>query len=61
MKTDFANGTRLFAEDLNTNFSETDNRLTSLEGNITITALTQSAYDGLGSYDSNVLYVIIPA
>jgi len=61
MKTDFQNGDRLFAEDLNDNFVETDNRVTALEGNITITALTQSAYDGLGSYDSNVLYVIIPA
>jgi hypothetical protein len=27
MKTDFANGTRLFAEDLNANFSETDSRI----------------------------------
>ena len=61
MKTDFQNNDRLFAEDLNDNFVETDNRVTALEGNITITALTQSAYDGLGSYDSNVLYVIIPA
>ena len=61
MKTDFQNGDRLFAEDLNDNFNETDNRVTALEGNITITALTQAAYDGLASPDSNVLYVIIPA
>jgi hypothetical protein len=29
MKTDFVNNTRLFAEDLNANFSETDSRLTA--------------------------------
>jgi len=41
MKTDFQNGERLFAEDLNDNFVETDNRLTATETNIT--ALQSSA------------------
>lgn len=56
----FTAGERLFAADLNDNFSDLDGRTTTLEGNITISAVTQAVYDAIPVPDSNVLYVIVP-
>lgn len=56
----FTAGERLFAADLNDNFSDLDGRTTALEGNITISAVTQAVYDAIPVPDSNVLYVIVP-
>ena len=55
----FTGGERLYAEDLNDNFTNLDNRTVALEGNITISAVTQAQYDAL-TPDANVLYVIVP-
>lgn len=56
----FSANERLFAADLNDNFSDLDGRTTTLEGNITISAVTQAVYDAIPVPDPNVLYVIVP-
>lgn len=58
-------GAAALASDWNTyvrdNTINLNDRVASLETNITITALTQAEYDLIVTPDSNVLYVIVPA
>lgn len=58
-------GAAALASDWNTyvrdNTINLNDRISALESNITITALTQAQYDLIVTPDPDVLYVIVPA